>query len=239
MQIEGRNPVIEALKSGISISKIAIKESSQTDPKIAEIMELAGLKNIPVVVKSKKFLNKITKGSIHQGVIAFTKEVKQVSLEEVVNTLLDKNIEPFLVFIRDAQNESNIGAIIRTAEAAGANAVVLPPKISISAKIVHSSMGATVHIPVMNANLFPAIKYVQTKGIKVVGIEMNGTKNYFEEDLKGPVMLIIGGEDHSLSEEIQNKCDSVVKIPMIGKVNSLNMSVAAGLVIYEKVRQSL
>ncbi len=239
MQIEGRNPVIEALKSGISISKIAIKESSQSDPKIAEIIQEAQGKNIPLVFKTKKFLNKITKGSIHQGVIAFTKEVKQASLEEVVINLLDKGIEPFLVFIRDAQNESNIGAIIRTAEAAGANAVVLPPKISVSAKVVHSSMGATVHIPVINANLFPSIKYVQTKGIKVVGIEMNGTKNYFDEDLSGPLMLLIGGEDRSLSDEIQKKCDSVVKIPMIGKVNSLNMSVAAGLVIYEKVRQSI
>jgi 23S rRNA (guanosine2251-2'-O)-methyltransferase len=236
MQILGRNPVLEVLKSEMKLKKILVKQGD-LDIKLQEIIDLANKKGVSVSIKSKKYLNKISEHPLHQGVIAIAEDVRQPGLNELLNDLERENIEPFLVFVRDAQNEANIGAIIRTAEAAGAHALLLPPKLKVSPVMVRSSMGATAHLPVINTNLFQSIKEVQNRNIRVVGIEMNGTKFHYEETLKGPLMLIVGGEDKSLSKELQDKCDAVVKIPMKGKVNSLNMSVAAAIVIYEKLRQ--
>jgi 23S rRNA (guanosine2251-2'-O)-methyltransferase len=113
----------------------------------------------------------------------------------------------------------------------------MPPKMYVSATTVRASMGATEHIHVINESLFNAIKTAKKNLIKVVGIEVSGQNYYYESDLTGPVMLIIGGEDRSLSDEITKQCDLVVKIPLKGRVNSLNMSVAASIVIYDKIRQ--
>jgi 23S rRNA (guanosine2251-2'-O)-methyltransferase len=236
MQILGRNPVLEALKSNMNLKRVLLKQG-ELDLKLQEIIDLAEKKGVSVSIKSKKYLNKIAEHPLHQGVIAIAEDVRQPGLNELLDNLERNNIEPFLIFIRDAQNEANIGAIIRTAEAAGAHALLLPPKIKVSPVMIRSSMGATAHLPVINSNLFQSIKEVQSRNIKVVGIEMNGPKFHYETALKGPLMLIVGGEDKSLSKELQDKCDAVVRIPMKGKVNSLNMSVAAAIVIYEKVRQ--
>jgi len=107
----------------------------------------------------------------------------------------------------------------------------------LSPVMIRTSMGATAHIPLLNVNLFQCLKSLRAENIKIVGIEMNGTDYYYQADLKGPLLLIIGGEDRSLSSEVQGKCDQVIKIPMKGKVNSLNMSVAAAIVIFDKLRQ--
>lgn len=236
MQIQGRNPVLEALNAGMNIKKIIIKEGD-IDPKLSSILDIAQSKKINIQYRSKRFLNKISQTPIHQGVIAIVEDIKEPSLEELLDRINENKKDAFLIYIREAQNEANIGAIIRSAEAAGCDAVLIPPKISLSPVMIRSSMGASLHIPVINYNLFQSIKYLQKQNVKVIGIEMDGDRYYHEADLRGPLMLIIGGEDRSLSKELQEKCDMVVKIPMLGKVNSLNMSVAASIVMYEKVRQ--
>jgi len=237
MQIQGRNPVLEALKAGMAINRIVMKEGIEIDPKISQIIELAKEMSITIVYKPKRYLQKLSEAPIHQGVIATLADVPKKDLNDLLEEIAAKGEEPFLIFIRDAQNEANIGAIIRSAEAAGAHGVILPPKLKLSPVMIRTSMGATAHIPLLNVNLFQCLKSLRAENIKIVGIEMNGTDYYYQADLKGPLLLIIGGEDRSLSSEVQGKCDQVIKIPMKGKVNSLNMSVAAAIVIFDKLRQ--
>ena len=235
--ILGRNPVLESLRSEQDISDIYIKERTIIDSKIKEILDLAKDRNIRFKFVSRQFLDKVAEGAIHQGVAGIKRDKVAKSLEQILKDLEEKKIDPFIVYIREVQNEFNVGGIIRSAESAGANIVILPPKTHMTPQMIRASMGASEHIEVINDNLFSAIKTVKSWLVKVIGIELTGTKYYFEEDLKGPAMLIVGGEDRSLSKEVTDKCDAVVRIPQLGKVNSLNMGVAVAVVLFEKVKQ--
>lgn len=235
--ILGRNPVLEALKSGQNISDIYIKEGIKIDDKVSEILNLAKSNKIRFKFVSKRFLDNLSENTIHQGIAATKTEAIKRKLEVILKDFESRGIQPKIVFIREAQNEFNVGGIIRTAESAGANLIILPPKTHLSPQMIRASMGASEHVEIINEGLFQAIKLAKEWLVKVVGIELTGNKYYYEDDLTGPLMLIIGGEDRSLSREVTDKCDSVVKIPMLGKVNSLNMSVALAIVLYEKVKQ--
>ncbi len=237
MQIEGRNPVLECLVARKQIKNILMNQEIVKDEKVLKILDLAADQGVEVKYKSKKFLDKIAETKIHQGVIAIRAEYKQLQFEELINKLETNQQQPFFIYIREAQNEYNVGSIIRSAEIVGAQAVILPPKTLLSPQMVRASMGASEHLEIINENLFQAIKLCHANNIKVVGIEVTGEQYFYEADLKGPVMFIIGGEDRSLSEEIKNKSDFFVKIPMKGKVNSLNMSIAASIVMFEKLKQ--
>jgi 23S rRNA (guanosine2251-2'-O)-methyltransferase len=237
--IEGRNPVLESLRAKQLITDVFIKEGVLIDSKISEILELCKKSKIRYKFVDKKFLDKMSNFAIHQGIIAIRHETRQQSLLECLEDFEKRKQMPFVIYIREAQNEFNVGSIIRSAESAGANLVILPPKTHITPQMIRASMGASEHITVVNENLFSAIKTCQEWAMKVVGIELTGEKYYYQENLQGPMMLIIGGEDRSLSAEVTNKCDFVVKIPQLGKVNSLNMSIAASIVMFEKVKQDL
>jgi 23S rRNA (guanosine2251-2'-O)-methyltransferase len=237
MKIVGRNPVYESLVARAKIKKLYINQEITIDEKVQSILDMAADQGVPVLYKTKRFLNNLTENAMHQGVVADKEEVTAPSLEMTLKGLEMDGIEPFILYIRDAYNEFNVGAIIRSAEAVGVNAVIIPPKMDITPNMVRSAMGATEHVPVIKESIFQAIKIVKPLGIKVVGIELTGEDYYYNSDLKGPIMLIIGGEDHSLSDELKEKADYFVKIPMKGKVNSLNMSVAASVVLFDKLRQ--
>lgn len=219
------------------IKKIFMNEGIKRDSKVQSIIELARAKDIKIHYKSKRYLNNIASTAIHQGVIAIKEEGTSWTLKPFIEKLEKENVEPFIIYIREALNEYNIGSIIRSAEIVGAHVVILPPKTHLSPQMVRASMGASEHITIINENLFQAIKLAKSHSIKVVGIELTGEQYYYNSDLTGPTMLIIGGEDRSLSDEIKKKCDLFVKIPMKGKVNSLNMSVAASIVMFEKLKQ--
>lgn len=238
MIIEGRNPVIEALRADSKITKMYIQKGTKEEPKIQEIMKLAHKREVPYKIVEKKFLKRKSPTGIHQGVLAY-KYVESKSVSEFLDELASTELMPFLIYIRDSENEYNIGSIIRSAECSGAQAVILPPKIRLSTQMVRASMGASEHINVINANLFQTIKTMQENAIRVIGIEVTGEKFYFDTELTGPVMFIIGGEDRPLSETITEKCDAVVRIPLLGEVNSLNMSTAASIVMYDKLRQEV
>jgi len=210
MKIIGRNPVMEALVAKAKLKKIYINQEAVIDAKLESILDLAKKQNVPVSYKTKRFLNKLADNPMHQGVLAIKKDSEQISLNQFLQDIesskgLDsKAIEPnshppFLLYIRDAYNEFNVGAIIRSAEACGVDAVILPPKLEITSNMVRSAMGATEHIKIINENLFQTIKQVRDLGYKIVGIEISGEKYYYESDLTGPIMLIVGGEDKSLS----------------------------------------
>lgn len=237
MKIIGRNPVYECLVAKAKIKKIYINQEIQVDEKVQKILDLAEANGVPVSYKSKRFINKITDNAMHQGVVADKEDSIAPSLEMTLKEIEISGKEPFILYIRDAYNEFNVGAIIRSAEAVGVNAVIIPTKMDVTPNMVRSAMGATEHLPIIKESLYQTIKIVKPLGIKVIGIELTGEEYYYNSDLTGPIMLIIGGEDHSLSDELEKKADFFVKIPMKGKVNSLNMSVAASIVLFDKLRQ--
>jgi 23S rRNA (guanosine2251-2'-O)-methyltransferase len=228
MQIEGRNPVIELLRSKRFIDKVMVEEGVRIDAKIGEILKRAQNRGVFIERAPKKKLDKISQTKSHQGVIA-TAKIDFVDF----GGLIAEN------FRHKKPNNFIFGAIARSAEAAGFAAVILAPKQAITAQAFRSSMGALANIHLCRESIFNAIKVARREGIQVVGIEVSGDRAPFEADLAGDTMLIIGGEDRSLSDEITAKCDTVVKIPMRGKINSLNMSVASSIVIFEKLRQEL
>ena len=235
MNIEGRNPVLESLRSNPKlVREIFIRDKVKKDDKMYEIVKLAKKHKIKMRFVRVEFLSRISDTGKHQGVIAVRAALPVLSLREILDSG-EQNM--MFIYIRESFNEFNIGSIIRTAECTGATAVVLSPKTKITPQVIRASMGASENVSIIHESLFNAIKSCKDAGVKVVGIEVEGKKNYYESDLTGSVMFIVGGEDRSLSEEISQKCDEVVKIPLNGKINSLNMGVAAGGGMYDKVRQ--
>ncbi|MBN1331752.1 23S rRNA (guanosine(2251)-2'-O)-methyltransferase RlmB [Candidatus Dojkabacteria bacterium] len=234
MQIEGRNPVLEALRANTPLDKLILEKNIKQDEKISEILKLAQKRKVNVVFDKKYLLDQKSQTKVHQGVIAIGTDKQQADFATLI-----KDKQAFLIYIREALYEHNVGAIIRTAECVGATGIILPPKIQLSPQIRRAAMGATEHISILNCGLFQAIKNSQDAGLKVIGIERTDkSKSLYEIELHTPLMLIVGGEDRSLSKQIIDKCDKVVEIPMKGKINSLNMSVAAAIVMYEVLRQN-
>lgn len=235
MQVEGRNPVFEALCSDINhVRNLFIEQGIKKDLKIGRIVAEAKKQKVHIEYKTKNELDKISETGVHQGVVAYIETGQETDFPTLI-----KDRKAFLVYIREALYEHNIGAIIRTAECVGATGIVLPPKINVSPQVRRAAMGATEHIPIVNYNLFQAIKEAQSMAMRVIGIERTDkSADLYQTRLDIPLMLIVGGEDRSLSEEITNRCDMVVEIPMKGKLNSLNMSVAAAISMYEVFRQN-
>ncbi len=235
MQIEGRNPVIEALQSNYLVEKLFIERELPQNDKIEKIKNLALQKHLKINYLERHKLNKLSKTNSHQGVILIAKNLVTPSLENLLSTPTE-SIR--LIFIRESFHEHNIGAIIRTAECLGFDGVILPPKISITPNLIRASMGAISHIQVFNYSLFPIIKKLKSEGFQIVGIERHPKASLLMDiNFEPKVLLIIGGEDKSLSDSILGECDIIAQIPMSGKINSLNMSVAAAIVMYELSRQ--
>lgn len=239
MQIEGRNPVLESLLSKREFSFLKIQKGIKIDVKLKRILDLARSKRIRIEEMDRKKLDKMSETGAHQGVIGIVRDRKTKTFSELIKLIDERKETPFLIYVREALYEFNLGAIIRTAECAGMQGVIVPPNRDITPQVIRASMGASEHIQIVKGSLFQIIKEAKDYGIKVIGIELSGEKNIYEADLTGPILFVVGGEDKSLSTEVGKKVDEVVKIPMRGKVNSLNMSVAAAVVIYEKVRQDL
>lgn len=238
MQIEGRNPVLELLRTNKEVSAIHIQHHINQDTKINAILKKAKRKNVKIHRRDRKELDKMSQTGNHQGVIAIYKRVENLNLDEVIENKRNSGGIFRAVYIREAYHEHNIGAIIRSAEAAGFDAIILPPKINVTPQIVRASMGATEHMPIFSESLFPLLKKCKSEGIKTIGIERSQNSEIHTKcDMTSDLLLVIGGEDRSLSEEIINKIDTVVEIPMKGHVNSLNMSVAAAIIIFEVLRQ--
>ncbi|MBL8015203.1 MAG: RNA methyltransferase [Candidatus Doudnabacteria bacterium] len=232
MLVPGRNPVLEALRSQHRVSEIFLEYDIRVDPKIAEIMDIAKQKNIRIINQNASQLAKIAGEEPHQGVIA------KVNLEaEKFSDKILHDRPGLYVYVREAQYEHNLGAIIRTAEVAGVAGVIVAPNQDLTGVVARISMGAIFHIPIYSGSLFPTIKIFRHDDLPVFALEINGTVTLFESDLGKDGLLIIGGEDRSISQEIALQCTQLIKIPQFGKVNSLNMSVAAALAMYEHVRK--
>lgn len=254
LKVEGRNPVIEALRSKRYIKKILIEQPQGAKPgkkgskggkktrvdeydgKLAEIVKRARNRQIKIEEVGRKKLKAISETGNHQGVIAFV-NFEYEDFGSLISETARHNQPNNYVFIRDAMIESNVGAIARSVEAAGFRGVCIPPKLNITPQMVRSSMGALLNLKVSQLSPFAAMKVAKAQGLRVIGVEVTTDTLYTDANLSGDTLLIVGGEDHPLSEPVLDRCDQVVKIPLHGKINSLNMSVAAAVVIFEKLRQ--
>jgi 23S rRNA (guanosine2251-2'-O)-methyltransferase len=232
--VEGRNPVYEALKT-MRPARILISEKTRGDPKIQQIIDQARKQRIPIEFVEASELNSLSETRRHQGVIALMKTPRQASIDQVLSAEGDLCV----LLLDRVQDPMNLGSILRTAEAAGVNGIVIPKKggVGITPTVLRASMGAGLRIPVVKASLYQTVKLLKREGAKIIGVDPTGDIEYYDERLRGSLALILGGEGRGLSPTLLGKCDSVIRIPMAGNIESLNVGVAAAVVLYERIRQ--
>jgi 23S rRNA (guanosine2251-2'-O)-methyltransferase len=238
--IEGRNPVIEALRAGRPISRILIDRNAQLHGAAAQILQSAKSRGVPVELVDKQSIDRQSVTGSSQGVIAFAAAKDYVSLDDLFRISQEKR-EPALYLVLDGiEDPHNLGAILRTAEATGVHGVVIRERraVGLTPAAVKASAGAVEYIPVaMVTNISQAIIELKKNNVWVTGIDMAGDQGYSQVDFNLPAAIVIGGEGKGLSELARKRCDSIASIPMRGKVSSLNASVAAAVVMYEALRQ--
>ena len=234
-RISGVHAVYEALAAARPpIERIHMAREAHSG-KLREIIEIARERGIPVRTEERAVLDRMAGGEIHQGIIAVAAELSYTDFE-----LLFRTNNPVIVVLDGVEDPRNLGAVMRTAEACGASGIVVPERHSamLGAAAVRASAGASAYLPVVRVkNLVHAIDEMKTRGLWVVGVDLAGTQDWTGFDYKGPVALVLGGEHRGLRRLVREHCDALVKLPMLGKIASLNISVAAGVVLYEVVRQ--
>ncbi|MDY6103379.1 MAG: 23S rRNA (guanosine(2251)-2'-O)-methyltransferase RlmB [Acetatifactor sp.] len=238
--IEGRNAVIEAYRSGKPIDKIFILDGCQEGP-IQTIKREAKKRDTPVKFVSRERLDQMSETGKHQGVIAYAAAYEYAEVEDILAAARKKNEPPFLFLLDNIEDPHNLGAIIRTANLAGAHGVIIPKNraAGLTATVARTSAGALNYTPVAKVtNLAKTIEDLKKEGMWFVCADMGGTTMY-QLDLKGPIGLVIGNEGEGVGRLVKEKCDMVASIPMKGDIDSLNASVAAGVLAYEIVRQRL
>ena len=234
--IIGRNPVREALRSGTPVDTVYIAQNSGG---LGEIIALAKEQGAVVKMTEEHKLTALAQGVTHQGVIACAAAASYASLEDLLEVSAKKGTKPFLIICDEIEDPHNLGAIIRTAETAGADGIIIPKRRSatLNPTVYKTSAGAASWLPVARVpNLGAAIDRLKKEGIWIYGTDMNGSL-YTETSFDGALALVIGSEGTGMSRLVREKCDFLVKLPMLGKITSLNASVAAGIFMYEVVRQ--
>jgi 23S rRNA (guanosine2251-2'-O)-methyltransferase len=235
--IIGRNPVIEALKSGRQIDTVYV--NSEAGGSIGLICRMAKEKGIVVKQVSDAKLDGMSGGASHQGVIASGGCAEYVTVEDILAVSKGKGTAPFIIICDEIEDPHNLGAIIRTAEAAGADGIIIPKRrsASLNQTVYKTSAGAASWLPVARVSNIPAaIDTLKENGVWIYGTDAKG-ENYTGVDLTGAAALVIGSEGFGMGRLVEEKCDFLVKLPMNGKITSLNASVAAGIFMYEAVRQ--
>ncbi|MCI9332468.1 MAG: 23S rRNA (guanosine(2251)-2'-O)-methyltransferase RlmB [Oscillibacter sp.] len=239
--IEGRNAVIEALRAGVTIDKIYLQKG-ETDRTLGHIASKARSAGAVVVEADRRKLDAMSRTHAHQGVIALAPVREYATVEDIFQSAADKGEPPLLVVCDELSDPHNLGAVIRTAECAGAHGVVIPKRRSagLTAVVGKTSAGAVAHVPVARVPNLPALlKELKDRGVWVFGTAADGTTSLYDADLKGPAAIVIGSEGDGMGRLVRESCDFLVSIPMRGKLNSLNASAAAAILLYEAVRQRL
>lgn len=237
--IVGRNSVLEALKAGRSLNKILVAKGERQGS-IRDIIGQAKEQGLVVQEVDAAKLDQMSAGVRHQGVIALAAPVAYVELEDILSAAYSKNETPFLVLLDELADPHNVGAILRTADATGVHGVLIPKRRScpLTQTVAKTSAGAIEHVPVARiGNISQTIKTLKKQGLWVVGADMDGTKDYYDADLTGPVVIVVGSEGEGMGRLTKEACDFVVRIPMRGKITSLNASVACSLLLYEVLKQ--
>ncbi|CCX58555.1 23S rRNA (guanosine(2251)-2'-O)-methyltransferase RlmB [Blautia hydrogenotrophica] len=239
-QIEGRNAVLEAFRSGKCVDKLFVLDGCHDGP-VNSIMREARKKDTLVQYVSKERLNQLSQTGTHQGVIAVVAAYEYSTVEDILQKAKDKGEDPFILLLDGIEDPHNLGAIIRTANLAGAHGVIIPRRraVGLTATVARTSAGALNYTPVAKvANLTKTMEVLKKEGMWFVCADMDGQKMY-QLNLRGPIGVVIGNEGEGVSRLVKEKCDFVASIPMKGDIDSLNASVAAGVLSYEVVRQRM
>ena len=236
----GRNAVLEAFRSGKTIDRLYVQEGV-ADGTLQSILRTAKKTDAIINFVNKERLNKYAEGDKHQGVVAMAAAYNYAEVEDILNAANEKGEPPFIIVLDDIEDPHNLGAIIRTANQAGAHGVIIPKRhaVGLTATVARTSAGAINYTPVAKVtNISRTIEELKEKGIWFACADMSGELMY-NCNLKGAIGLVIGSEGNGVSRLVKEKCDFVVKIPMFGQIDSLNASVAAGVLSYEIVRQRM
>ena len=238
--IFGIRAVIEAIEAGKDVDKVLIKKDFQGEL-AGELLNLLRVHRIPTQRVPVQRIDRITRKN-HQGVVALLSAITYHRLDHLVPQLYEEGLLPFIVVLDGITDVRNFGAIARTCECVGADAIVIPEhgSVSVNADAVKTSAGALHHLPVCRErSVLSAVRFLKDNGYKVVAVSEKADINYTQVDYTTPVALVMGAEDIGISPEVLKQCDTFVSIPMFGKISSLNVSVASGVMMYEVVRQRL
>ena len=237
----GRNAVTEALRAGRGINKLLLAEGDK-EGAVSEILALAKERGIVTQFVERSKIEAIAGGLRHQGVLAYAAPVAYADLEDILKAAEEKGEDPFLLLLDELEDPHNLGALLRTADATGVHGVLIPKRRSVplTATVAKTSAGAIEYVPVARiGNIAQTLKALKDKGFWVAGADMDGTQNYYEADLTGPLVLVVGSEGKGMGRLTKEACDFIVKMPMTGRINSLNASVAGSILMYESMRQRL
>lgn len=238
-QVEGRNSVLELLESEKDINKIYITRGEKQGS-INKIIGRAKGKGIVLVEVDKTKLDEMSQTGNHQGIIAIVPPFEYCEVEDILDKAKNNNEQPFILILDGIEDPHNLGAIIRTAETAGVHGVIIPKRraASVNSTVNKVSAGAVEYMKIARVNnINDTIQYLKDNGLWIIGTDGKAENYYYEQDLTGPIALVIGSEGYGMNRLVSENCDILVKIPMMGKITSLNASVSAGIVTYEIVKQ--
>ncbi len=238
-QVEGRNSVLELLETGKDINKIFIARGEKHGS-INKIMRIAKEQKVIVVEKDRNKLNEMANTQNHQGVIAIVPPFEYCEVQDILEEAKEREEDPFVLILDGIEDPHNLGAIIRTAETAGVHGVIIPKRraAGVNSTVNKVSSGAVEHMKIARVNNIPdSINELKQAGLWICGTDINTDKYYYNQDLTGPLGIVIGNEGKGMSDKVKKNCDFLVKIPMKGKVTSLNASVSTGIIVYEAVKQ--
>ena len=239
--IEGRNAVTEALRAGTALDKLYIARG-ETDHTLGRIAAQARKSGVVVVECDRRKLDAMSETHSHQGVIAVAAAQAYAAVEDILQRAADRGEPPLVVVCDEISDPHNLGAIIRTAECAGAHGVIIPKRRSagLTAVVAKTSAGAVAHVPVARVPNLPALlDDLKKRGVWVFGTAADGATALYDADLKGPAAIVIGSEGDGMGRLVREQCDFLVSIPMKGQLNSLNASASAAILLYEAVRQRM
>lgn len=236
--IEGRNPIIEALKNNRPIEKIMVNKASK-EGSIKKILAMARDNKVIIQEVDRHKLDEMSESHAHQGVIAITSDYRYYELDEILEIPKERGEDPFFIILDGITDPHNLGSIIRTADAVGAHAIIIPKRrsVQITPIVAKASAGAVEYVPVCKVtNIVNTIKTLKENGLWIAAVDMDG-QTFYQQNLAGPLGLVVGSEGEGISRLVKQNCDFTVSMPMSGNVTSLNASVAGGILLYEVYRQ--
>jgi 23S rRNA (guanosine2251-2'-O)-methyltransferase len=240
VQVESKNALLELLREGREFDRIFVAGGAFKDDKSKEIFQLARKQNIPVIKVPRRALNRKLRSSSSESIVAHMYSKNSWSLDELLEKIYKEGKQPFFLVLDDLKYSQNIAAIMRTAFGGGVNGIIVNPqkKSLISDETLRISMGAAERVPLVEMNLFNALKTLRENAIKIYAVDMEG-EHYYNRDLTGPVAFVLGAEDVGISTRIMERVDEKISIPMREGVGSLNVSASAAVLVYEKLRQEV
>ena len=240
-KIEGRNAVTELLKSDKTVNKLMIQKGERQGS-INEIIKLAKNKKIIITEVDKNKLDQLSETKHHQGVIAFVSPIEYKELDDIFELAKERNEAPFILIADEIEDPHNLGALIRSAECAGCHGVIIPKRraVAVTEVVAKTSVGATEYVPIVRVNnVNETIRELKDRGVWIVATDGSAKVTYYDQDMTGSIAIIIGSEGRGMNKLTMENCDFLVKIPMMGKITSLNASVSGGIVLFEALKQRL